>query len=211
MRKPGLVPLVIWVFMAGCGGVDGGTGGEAGSRLEFSARGTAVSADAQQIKDLPELTAGITGLAGSLALQAAQFESSDQSCVVETGPTVIIPYTLDTQFEPPEARGALLGRELTVSGELVRGENRCVPVAQVVRDEGDALNQDSPELPAPDGEGSPAEADTPKPAPAPAPAPPPAPKEPTPSPREPQALPRAAPEVFSSFRPSLPNPPTAAP
>lgn len=207
MRKPGLVPLVIWVLMAGCGGADGGTGGEAMSRLEFSARGTAVSADAQQIQDLPELTAGIPGLAGSVALQAAQFESSDQSCVVEAGPTVIIPYTLDTRFEPPEARGALLGRELTVSGKLVRAENRCVPVAQVVRDEGDALNHDSPELPAPDGEGSPAEADTPKPAPG----PPQAPKEPTPSPREPQALPPAAPEVFNSFRPSLPNPPTPAP
>lgn len=199
MKRMGLLPLVIWMAVAGCGAPDRGTDDKAGSGPAFSARGTAASADARQIEDLPELTAGVSGLAGSFALQTARFESSDPSCRVETEPTVIIPYTVDTRFQPPEIRQALLGRQLSVSGVLLRDGDRCVPVAREV---GEEPGGGTTEPPATNAVSPPPPVD-PRPAPA--------PRAPLPSPQERPGLPPMAPEVLTTFRPSLPDPPTSAP
>ena len=211
MRKAALMTAALWITLTACGGQSGEnsdrTRRQARAAPTFTAKGTAVTANSEQIAKLASAGADVPGLAGSFVLQPSSLETLSKRCLVEGQGSIVILYTLGTRFEPVEASTNTLGRQLTVSGTVLEKGDSCMPVANRVVD---AVFKPGTELPPPLVAGSTGQRGT---------GTAPASKSGkrtakvkaggsrAASPPEPPGLPPLAPKVTSTFRPSLPDPP----
>ncbi len=217
-----LLTVATCAVIAGCGGApDGDHGSPAVKSTQFQAEGRAVELSKsgpgltkEPIADIP----GISSL-GSISLQLSSSRTASEKCSLTPSGVVAMSYTATTSFEPADLTRhgnfpeSLRGRILNIRGKVFEVGQSCLPVAMTVQDVGGS----PPETPASAGDdsedksievkqttgppkrekraatkrssdGSSAVALAPLPAPSP--------------------LPPLAPEVVSTFRPSLPDPPT---
>jgi hypothetical protein len=227
------VVAVACAVMSGCGDApDRGHRTSSPNAVQFHAEGRAVESSKAGRDPSLELIPDIPGISrlGSITLQLSSSRTSSQKCSLTPPGVVSMSYTATTSFEPPDMTRygtlpeSLHGRVLNIRGKLFEVGQRCLPVAMTVKDVGGAppealastgvstKNESSEDKEAPSAlkgettalniqkqrEASRREASQPE-------APRPVPLPPTP---EASPLPLLAPEVRSSFRPSLPDPPT---
>lgn len=208
--------------VAGCGGApDRDHGSGVLKSTPFQAEGRAVELSkagqgetTEPIADIP----GVSGL-GSIRLQLSSSRTASKKCSLTPPGLVAMSYTATTSFEPADLTRhgsfpeSLRGRVLNIRGKVFEVGQNCLPVAMTVQDVGgsppetpasahedledqsiqvkQATGPPKREKPAAtkrSSDGSSAVALPPLPAPSP--------------------LPPLAPEVVSTFRPSLPDPPT---
>ncbi|HEX2259052.1 MAG TPA: hypothetical protein VHJ40_04840 [Actinomycetota bacterium] len=207
--------------MAGCGGApDGDHGSPALKSTQFQAEGRAVELSKTGQGETTEPIAEIPGSPGlgSIRLKLSSSRTTSKKCSLTPPGVVAMSYTATTSFEPADLTRhesfpeSLRGRILNIRGKVFEVGQSCLPVAMTVQDVGgsppetavsagegledqstqfkEAISRPKREKPAASkrsSDGSSAVALPPVPAPSP--------------------LPPSAPEVVSTFRPSLPDPP----
>ncbi len=213
MRKAALVTAALWIAMSACSGEPDGTSARSGSQKDaassFTAQGTAVAASPEQIEKLGKVAESVRGLAGSITLRPSSLGHSSKGCLIEGEESIVILYTIGTKFEPAEASRNTLGHKLSISGTVMDEGSDCRPVASRVVDEGlDPGAQPPPSAQREAGSGTATRSQSGKRAKGPAPKNGGTAKAASPGSASPPEQPPADPEVISTFRPSLPDPPS---
>jgi hypothetical protein len=204
--------LSICSLLAACGGGRGLRQASTydAARFEFEGKVVTASKSKKELNNGPSKT-------GSIALQLSSSHTSVERCALVPPRVVVIPFGPNTSFEPIDLTAAatfpesLDGLTLNVQGNF-EGERNCSPVATSVKD----LTVPVPQAETSESTPEPAGSSPPKAATGAQPgtngaavgAAVPEHSAPAPPPAAASSLPPLAPVVTTSFRPSLPDPPS---